>query len=121
MEFILMIFMHLIDDYKLQGILADMKQKKWWDERTKDKKYKHDYLVALFEHAFMNSVMIHIPIYIFLCRDIFIIICTIIFATCIHAIVDDLKANKYKINLLQDQLIHILTIIILYIGYKILM
>ena len=27
---LLMIFLHIIDDYKLQGILASMKQKNWW-------------------------------------------------------------------------------------------
>lgn len=28
---LLMIFAHIIDDYYLQGILAHMKQKVWWD------------------------------------------------------------------------------------------
>lgn len=32
-----MIFMHIIDDYCLQGILASMKQKSWW---TEQKEYK---------------------------------------------------------------------------------
>ena len=30
----------------------------------------------------------------------------------IHALVDDLKANKFKINLVTDQLIHIVQIIV---------
>ena len=35
--------------------------------------------------------------------------------TIIHAVVDNLKANKLKINLVVDQSIHILQIIITYI------
>lgn len=27
---LLMIFLHIVDDYYLQGILASMKQKEWW-------------------------------------------------------------------------------------------
>ena len=118
MELILMLFLHLIDDYKLQGILAEMKQKSWWDERTKDKKYRYDYLVALYEHAFMNSVMIHIPVYLFMSRNIVFLTCTIIMCTALHAFCDGLKANFKIINLLQDQLFHIITIIILYLIYR---
>lgn len=118
MELILMLFLHLIDDYKLQGILAEMKQKSWWDERTKDKKYRYDYLVALYEHAFMNSVMIHIPIYLFMSRNIVFLISTILMCTVLHAFCDGLKANFKIINLLQDQLFHIATIVILYLTYR---
>ena len=25
-----MVFLHIVDDYYLQGILASMKQKQWW-------------------------------------------------------------------------------------------
>ena len=28
--FLLMILLHVIDDFHLQGILANMKQKEWW-------------------------------------------------------------------------------------------
>lgn len=29
---LLMIFLHIVDDYYLQGILASMKQKEWWNK-----------------------------------------------------------------------------------------
>lgn len=32
--FLLMIFLHIIDDYKLQGWLASAKQKKYWKENA---------------------------------------------------------------------------------------
>lgn len=118
MELILMLFLHLIDDYKLQGILADFKQRDWWVKHAPDKKYKYDYLVALYEHAFMNSVMIHIPIYLFMSKNTAFLIVTILSCTAFHACCDGLKANFKVINLLQDQLFHIFTIIILYLIYK---
>ena len=49
---ICMMFCHIINDYKLQGILASMKQKSWWEENGNDPLYKHDYIMALFEHSF---------------------------------------------------------------------
>ena len=27
-----MIFLHIVDDYYLQGVLAKMKQRKWWED-----------------------------------------------------------------------------------------
>lgn len=112
-----MIFLHLIDDYKLQGILASFKQKEWWKQNAPDEKYKYDYIVALLEHAFMNSFMIHIPIYLWICKNELALTITIIISTILHAIVDDGKANKKIYNLFQDQIIHILWIIELFLIY----
>lgn len=112
-----MIFLHLIDDYKLQGILASFKQKEWWKQNAPDEKYKYDYIVALLEHAFMNSFMIHIPIYLWVCKSELALTITIIISTFLHAIVDDGKANKKFYNLFQDQFIHILWITELFLIY----
>lgn len=112
-----MIFLHLIDDYKLQGILADLKQKKWWEYNAPDKKYKYDYIIALVEHAFMNSFMIHIPIYFWFCQDFIVLTVTMIMSTSFHALVDNMKANLRLINLIQDQLLHIIWIIFLFFVY----
>lgn len=105
-----MIFCHIVDDYYLQGILAKMKQKKWWQENAPDKMYEHDYIVALIMHAFSWSFMITVPLLFinsnYLAMCVFIIINTII-----HAYVDNLKANKFRINLIQDQLCHIVQIV----------
>lgn len=49
-----MIFMHIVDDYRLQGILASMKQKSWWKEQPQYKPmYKRDY-IAVFAHALIQ-------------------------------------------------------------------
>jgi hypothetical protein len=60
-----MLFFHIADDYYLQGFLASAKQKSWWEKNYPNPLYKNDYIIALVEHAFSWTVMIHIPIIIY--------------------------------------------------------
>ena len=109
-----MIFAHIVDDYYLQGILASLKQKTWWENQKSYKPlYKYDYIVALIMHAFSWSFMVSLPI-LYLGFTKWIVV-TIILNTIIHGIVDDLKANKGKINLIVDQSIHIVQIVITWV------
>lgn len=109
-----MIFAHIVDDYYLQGILASLKQKSWWkNQKSYKPMYKYDYIVALIMHAFSWSFMISLPI-LYLGFTKWIVV-AIILNTIIHGIVDDLKANKGKINLIVDQSIHIIQIVITWI------
>ena len=113
-----MIFLHIIDDYKLQGILASMKQKKWWEEQKEYKKlYKYDYIPALIEHSFSWTFMVMLPIAISLHFNTGWWIIVYIVNIIIHAFVDDLKANKFKINLVIDQSIHIMQIVITWLIF----
>lgn len=111
-----MIFMHILDDYKLQGMLSNLKQETWWKENYPNKLYKYDYIIALITHSFSWSFMILLPVTLYLGIQKFNIIVVLI-NLIIHAIVDDLKANKLKINLIQDQLIHIIQIIVTWLYY----
>lgn len=115
--FLAMLFCHIIDDYKLQPpLLNTLKQKDWWKENAPDELYRYDYLMALAMHAISWSFMIHLPIAIYNRFDVgsdFIV--SFVINACVHAFVDDLKANKHKINLITDQLIHIWQIIITFI------
>lgn len=108
---LLMIFCHIVDDYYLQGWLASAKQKKYWQENTPEKLYKYDYIWALIMHSFSWAFMIMLPIAYSLSFNINIsfLIAFVINVT-IHAITDDLKANKRKINLWEDQIIHLIQI-----------
>ena len=111
-----MIFCHLIDDYKLQGILANMKQRKWWKENANKYLYRNDYKMALIEHAFSWSFTTTLPFLViaFIQNNellAVLLIVSYIINTTIHAFVDDLKANKFKINLVEDQLVHLTQII----------
>lgn len=109
-----MIFLHIVDDYKLQqGVLANLKQKSWWQKEVGYKKlYKYDYIPALILHAFSWTFMIMLPIAISLKFNIGWWIIAYIVNSAIHSFVDDLKANKLKINLIVDQIIHIIQIVI---------
>ena len=114
-----MIFLHIVDDYYLQGWLASAKQKSWWEKNAPDKLYKHDYIMALFMHSFSWAFMIMlIPSVYILIKTVSIgnasLVIALIFFTnlCIHMIVDNAKANLKKINLVQDQLIHLVQIIV---------
>lgn len=63
---LLMFFSHLIADYNLQGVLADLKQRLWWDLKYSkvfvQEHYPVDYITALIEHSFMWSTCITIPL-----------------------------------------------------------
>lgn len=109
----LMLFMHIVDDYYLQGWLASSKQKSWWEQNAPNKLYKYDYLMALFMHSLSWAFMIMLPyhIYILIFSGTFYPILLII-NLIIHMFVDNMKANLKKINLIQDQLIHMIQIII---------
>lgn len=113
-----MIMMHIVDDYYLQGILAKMKQKSWWEENAPNELYKKDYLMALFMHSFSWAFSIMLPLAIYFNFQIsisflIIFLCNVI----LHMFIDDLKANKKSINLIQDQTYHLLQIWITYMLF----
>lgn len=109
-----MIFLHIIDDYVLQApCLCDLKQKSFWEKNAPQAMYKNDYIVALVMHAFSWSFMIMLPIAIVKGFNVDInFFLMLIINTVFHAGVDDLKANKYRINLWTDQLAHFVQIAI---------
>ena len=115
-----MIFLHIVDDYYLQGWLATGKQKSFWEQNAPDQLYKYDYIMALFMHSFSWAFMIMIipTINVFVITPTtninvmtILIISVFIFNLCCHMYIDNLKANKKKINLIIDQSIHLLQII----------
>ena len=107
---IVMLFAHLITDFTLQGWLANGKQKSWWYKISNGNlpnKYSNDYIAALFCHALYWSIAVCLPLW-----DSHILPWAIVGNTIIHAVVDDLKANKKRLNLVQDQLLHLAQIVI---------
>lgn len=109
MTLLTMIFLHIVDDYYLQGILAQMKQKKFWRENAPDEKYKFDYIWALIMHAFSWAFMIMLPFAVAgyagsLFYTLFVV------NAVIHAFIDDAKANRHTINLWEDQILHMIQI-----------
>ena len=119
-----MIFLHIVDDYYLQGWLASAKQKSWWQQNAPDELYKYDYIMALFMHSFSWAFMIMIV------PTVYALITTenvssaslaiaLVFLTniSIHMAVDNAKANLKKINLVQDQLLHLTQIAATWLSF----
>ncbi len=110
---LLMILGHLVADYTLQGWLASGKQKKWWDSQLKDapdemkRKYRNDYKVALVCHSLYWSIIVCLPL---LFHPVLFAINAIGHAV-LHYLIDDAKANKLAINLVEDQVFHFVQII----------
>jgi hypothetical protein len=105
----LMIFMHIIGDWILQtDKMADLKQKKTWEKFGA--LYKYDYMVVLILHSICWSFCIIAPLLI-IQRNTILLSVWIIINTYMHSVIDNEKANKFSINLLADQLLHLIQII----------
>ena len=109
--FLIMILLHIIDDFVLQPIcLSKLKQKSFWETYVKDdEKYKFDYKVALVIHALSWAIMIHLPLMFIVSNEILVLV-SVAINTAVHACIDDEKANKLQINLLEDQIMHLVQI-----------
>lgn len=133
--FIAMVLLHILEDFHLQGILANMKQKSWWQSECVklgitygSSKYRHDHVISLIVHALENSIFITLPLIIdgliatFTTNpnnSLFIGWAFIIFAnTVAHAIIDDFKCNSKGINLIVDQILHFIFIILFFSLYE---
>lgn len=114
-----MIFCHIIADYNLQGWLASAKQKSWWKENASDHMYRNDYKAALFMHSFQWAFMIQLPaaLYGLYAKELhWIQFIWFILNIWDHYLIDDLKANRKSINLVKDQIYHMLQIGVAWVG-----
>ena len=109
--FLIMILLHIIDDFVLQPIcLSKLKQKSFWETYVKDdEKYTFDYKVALVIHALSWSIMIHLPLMVIGVGE-YSILLSVIINTIMHAWIDDEKANKLNITLFEDQIMHLIQV-----------
>lgn len=108
--FYLMLLLHFVADYTLQGCLANLKQKSWWIAECKKhgvdfQKYKDDYICGLVCHSMYWTLLTFAPL-LWLCESVNVCTSIIVINTAVHAVIDDLKANRFKINLIQDQFLH---------------
>ena len=122
-----MIFLHIVDDYYLQGWLASAKQKSYWEQNAPDELYKHDYIMALFMHSFSWAFMIMVVPSVYTLINTtntnnasLVIALFFLINLCIHMVVDNSKANLKKINLVQDQLCHLAQILITWVVFVVL-
>ena len=116
------LYMHVLDDFVLQkATLCDLKQKDWWRKLVgpefEKSRYSHDYVMALFIHAGQCSLGMLLPIALFqlfkgMPVDVLFLWMAFCVNTCVHAFVDNLKANEFAINLIEDQMAHIVQIVV---------
>ena len=120
MTLLFMIFLHIVDDFYLQpGMLSKLKCRSFWEENAPDKKYEYDYVAALLIHSFSWSFMMMLPIFFlegFALNPM--LICLFFINLFLHFYIDNEKANEYTINLVIDQLIHLVQIIATFLIYE---
>ena len=119
---------HFIADFTLQGWFANGKQEIWWREQCADecdleferrwKKYRHDYKCALLEHGLYWSLVTFLPLFFLADLTDIALGAIVVVNAVIHAYIDHLKANMFKINLIQDQALHFAQILFLFFIVK---
>ena len=109
---LMMLFLHIVDDFHLQGILANLKQKAWWEKNAPGDMYKGDYAIAMLAHGFSWACMVMAPLWYFglvTGRSLAISVMVLGWS---HCEIDDAKCNRLKISLCTDQLLHVLQIVL---------
>lgn len=109
-----MLFCHIIDDYKIQSpVLANLKQRGYWQANAPDELYKYDYIMALIMHSLCWSFMVMLPIAITMNFNIDVVFVSVFIVNAVlHGIIDDAKANRRLINLIIDQCLHLIQIVV---------
>lgn len=115
----LMFLLHFFADFNLQigSKLDKFKQKKWWtDQMPKDddksmKKYGNDYEAALWCHGMYWALVVCLPL--LMTGGIAYVVNALIHGF-IHALIDHAKANRFSLNLCQDQALHSAQIVLIW-------
>ena len=108
-----MIYMHILDDYVLQGILANLKQRSWWKQNHPYKLYRYDYIVALLMHSMSWSFLTLLPIAVYRGLNVGTDFLNVFLINALgHAGMDHAKANLGLANLITDQTFHLLQILV---------
>jgi len=112
-----MIFFHILDDFCLQSCwLVDGKQKSWWERNAPDPMYRNDYIVALLVHGFSWSFATMIPLMVCISGHPTALFYVVLVGNALlHSIIDDAKANRKRINLIIDQLLHLFQLILAFV------
>ena len=130
----MMLFCHILDDFYLQGPLAEMKQARWWAQKIKGMShddfketmrlkqlYQYDYVVSLAIHCFSWTFMIQsVPMLVMIfMKNPHVVLYIIMFIVnfIIHLLVDNFKANHMTINLVIDQAVHIVQVVITWLVF----
>ena len=115
---VLMVALHTIEDFHVQGIMAQMKQRSWWVNNAPSPKYRYDHLPVILLHGLEWAVFVSLPLMWASDWSLPDWFCALIAAMgLVHSVIDHLKANMLKINLVQGQALHMVQIAIIWIAY----
>ena len=133
--FWLCMLLHLLADFHFQGVLANMKQKSWWQYQVKKRFgpteeanratrvfggkledhyelptwYDYDWFAGLLCHAAMWGIITYLPMIYTTKAWLWSVLVGV--NICLHAIVDHLKCNRIgTLNLNQDQFLHLVQV-----------
>ena len=97
-----------------------MKQKNWWKRQEGySNKYQNDYMAALVIHSYSWAFMVMLPIAIVQGFEVGTLFAWILVLNAsIHLLVDHVKANLMRINLVTDQFIHFIQIVLTFIVWN---
>lgn len=131
--FLLMLLAHIVEDFHLQGKMADMKQKTWWHDRIVDsckwfpdeerpegfrrrmKAYGRDYVPVLILHGFEWAICVSIPVLFYTgFEPSAAYMIAMVAMALLHSLVDHMKCNMRMINLIHDQAIHVIQVVALW-------
>ena len=112
-----MMFCNVISNFYIQGSLAQIKQKSWWqDICSVEPRFRNDYKAALIIQSFLWCFFIHIPLILHIrhCdwtydEKAFLIVFVVNWV--IHTIIDDLKCNGHKFSLVTSQILYLIQVI----------
>lgn len=112
----LMVLCHIIADFHLQGIMGDMKQKSFW--KPYGEQYQNDWKPVMLLHGIEWAIIVSVPCLLTSWFDVsWWFIAAVIVTGLTHAYIDNLKANNFQINLIEDQALHMLQIVLLLVAY----
>lgn len=96
------------------------KKKKWWKRQEGySNKYQNDYMAALVIHSYSWAFMVMLPIAIVQGFEVGTLFAWILILNAsIHLLVDHVKANLMRINLVTDQFIHFIQIVLTFIVWN---
>lgn len=120
---ITVLFLHVMADFRWQGIMAEMKSQDWWKkQKGYYDKYKNDYIPPLFWHSFHWSCCILLP-YLIISQLMHYALGTVmpsflvalVANTVVHMFIDHQKANCKSIDLVQDQMLHVFQMVLTHV------
>lgn len=117
-----MLFLHVLDDFCIQAaVLNKLKCRSWWTENAPNEKYARDYVAALCAHGYSWAFLTMLPLAVYLVVSEAdypgLFAAAVLANAALHAAIDDTKANRRKLNLIQDQLMHVIQILLTHTAF----